>query len=100
MTHASHNSEPTQTSQEPFEHMVRERLRQAVRQVLIDVLEEEVTTIIGAGRYQRCESRRDQRNGYYQRDLAHEGGRDCGFASSSNAQRASDTSVPALSPPS
>lgn len=68
MTHASDNSEPTQISQEPFEQMVRERLRQGVRQVLIDILEE-VTAIIGARPYERCESRRDQRNGYYQRSL-------------------------------
>jgi len=69
MTHASDNNEPTQVSQEPFEQMVRERLRQGVRQVLIDILEEEVTAIIGARPYERCESRRDQRNGYYQRSL-------------------------------
>jgi transposase-like protein len=48
---------------------VRERLRQAVRQVLINVLEEEVTALIGAGPYERSESRRDQRNGHYCRDL-------------------------------
>lgn len=69
MTLTSHNSEPTQASQEPFEQMVRERLRQAVRQVLIDILEEEVTSIIGARPYERWESRQDQRNGHYSRSL-------------------------------
>lgn len=69
MTHTSHHSEPPQGSQETFQQVVRERLRQAVRQVLINVLEEEVTTLIGAEPYERCESRRDQRNGHYYRDL-------------------------------
>jgi transposase-like protein len=63
------NSQPPQGSQETFQQVVRERLRQAVRQVLINVLEEEVTTLIGAEPYERCESRRDQRNGHYYRDL-------------------------------
>lgn len=35
-------------SQESFEQLVRERLRQAVRVALMRVLEEEVTAIIGA----------------------------------------------------
>lgn len=69
MTHTSHDSEPPKGSQETFQQVVRERLRQAVRQVLINVLEEEVTTLIGAEPYERCESRRDQRNGHYYRDL-------------------------------
>jgi putative transposase len=56
-------------SQETFEQFVRERLRQAVRLTLIRVLEEEVTAIIGAERYERAEQRRDQRNGHYLRDL-------------------------------
>jgi len=56
-------------SQETFEQLVRERLRQAVRLTLMSVLEEEVTAIIGAERYERVPSRRDQRNGHYPRDL-------------------------------
>src|SRR5690348_3733929 len=56
-------------SQETFEQLVRERLRQAVRLTLMSVLEEEVTAIIGAERYERAPSRRDQRNGHYTRDL-------------------------------
>jgi putative transposase len=69
VTHTSHDSEPPKGSQETFQQVVRERLRQAVRQVLINVLEEEVTALIGAGPYERSESRRDQRNGHYCRDL-------------------------------
>lgn len=49
--------------------MVRERLRQAVRVALISVLEEEVTTFIGAAASERNEQRRDQRNGHDTRDL-------------------------------
>ena len=49
--------------------MVKERLRQAVRVALISILEEEVTAFIGAKPYERSQERRDQRNGYYHRDL-------------------------------
>jgi|SRR5215469_7964900 len=63
------DSEARTGSQELFERLVRDRLRQAVRLTLINVLEEEVTAIIGAERYERSEHRRDQRNGHYVRDL-------------------------------
>src|SRR5215469_5443279 len=56
-------------SQESFEQMVHERLRQAVRVALMSVLEEEVTAFIGALPYERNEQRRDQRNGHYTRSL-------------------------------
>ncbi len=56
-------------SQEVFEQMLQDRLRQAVRVALITVLEEEVTAFIGALPYERNEQRRDQRNGHYTRDL-------------------------------
>jgi putative transposase len=56
-------------SQEAFEQMLQDRLRQAVRVALITVLEEEVTAFIGALPYERNEQRRDQRNGHYTRDL-------------------------------
>lgn len=39
MTHTDHHSEERLASQEAFEHMVRERLRQAVRRALVSVLE-------------------------------------------------------------
>jgi hypothetical protein len=48
MAHAQNNSEPLMGSQEVFEQMVKERLRQAVRVALIDILEEEVSALIGA----------------------------------------------------
>lgn len=56
-------------SQESFEKMLHERLRQAVRVALISVLEEEVTAFIGALPYERKAQRRDQRNGHYTRNL-------------------------------
>jgi len=69
MAHAPNNSEPPMGSQEVFEQMVKERLRQAVRVALIDILEEEVSALIGARPYERSQARRDYRNGHYLRDL-------------------------------
>jgi transposase-like protein len=69
MTHPDNTIEEGVRSQEAFEQMVKERLRQAVRIALISVLEEEVTAFIGARPYERNEQRRDQRNGHYTRNL-------------------------------
>jgi putative transposase len=69
MAHTQNNIEPVMGSQEEFEQMLHERLRQAVRVALISVLEEEVTAFIGALPYERTQQRRDQRNGHYTRDL-------------------------------
>src|SRR5207247_10804950 len=69
MAHTENTSEDVVRSQEAFEQMVKERLRQAVRVALMSVLEEEVTAFIGALPYERKEQRRDQRNGHYTRDL-------------------------------
>ena len=69
MTHTNNHSEDGLVSQETFEQMVKERLRQAVRIALMSILEEEVTAFIGAKPYQRSQERRDQRNGHYTRDL-------------------------------
>src|SRR5437588_10856573 len=65
MAHTENTSEDVVRSQEAFEEMVQERLRQAVHIALISVLEEEVTAFIGARPYER----RDQRNGFYRRQL-------------------------------
>lgn len=56
-------------SQSELEDLLHEHLRQAVRFVLVTVLEAEVEAFIGAARYERGASRRDQRNGYYHRSL-------------------------------
>ncbi len=69
MAHQENDIETAIGSQEMFEKMLQERLRQAVRVALISVLEEEVTAFIGALPYERNEQRRDQRNGHYTRDL-------------------------------
>jgi transposase-like protein len=49
--------------------LLRAKLRAAIWLTLTTILEEEVTTFIGAPRYGRTPSRRDQRNGHYTRDL-------------------------------
>jgi transposase-like protein len=49
--------------------MLREKLRQAVRYTLIQVLEAEVEACIGAAAYERAPTRRDYRNGHYERNL-------------------------------
>lgn len=49
--------------------MFREKVRLGMRYTLITVLDEEVEAFIGAGRYERCDQRRDQRNGTYRRSL-------------------------------
>jgi putative transposase len=69
MAHTENNSQALVGSQEAFEQLVKERLRQAVRVALISVLEEEVTAFIGVQPYERSEQRRDQRNGHYTRNL-------------------------------
>ncbi len=69
MAHTQQHSEAEMGSQEAFEHMVKERLRYAVRVALISVLEEEVTACIAAQPYERNEQRHDYRNGHYSRNL-------------------------------
>jgi hypothetical protein len=69
MAHIEKHIEALTGSQEAFEQLVKERLRQAVRVALISVLEEEVTAFIGAHPYERTQQRRDQRNGHYTRKL-------------------------------
>ena len=74
MAHRENTIEDVMRSQEAFEQMVKERLRQAVRVALMSVLEEEVTAFIGARPYERNEQRRDQRNGHYTRNAGNERG--------------------------
>lgn len=69
MAHTDKHSEAETGSQEIFEQLVKDRLRYAVRVALISVLEEEVTTFLGAQPYERTKPRRDQRNGHYTRQL-------------------------------
>ena len=62
MAHTENNIEALVGSQEAFEQLVKERLRQAVRVALISVLEEEVTAFIGVHPYEpsRAASRSTQ----------------------------------------
>ena len=69
MARTEKHIEAGEASQEVFEQMVKERLRQAVRIALMSILEEEVTAFIGAKPYERSAQRRDQRNGHYTRNL-------------------------------
>lgn len=69
MTLGNNDTQFEQLSQADFQTLLREKVRQAVRLTLITILEEEVESFVGAGRYQRTSGRRDQRNGYYHRDL-------------------------------
>lgn len=49
--------------------MLTEQLKEAVRFALLQVLEVEITALLGALPYERSVSRTDQRNGHYRRDL-------------------------------
>ena len=69
MARTEKHIEAGEASQEVFEQMVKERLRQAVRIALMSILEEEVTAFIGAKPYERSVQRRDHRNGHYTRHL-------------------------------
>jgi transposase-like protein len=56
-------------SQTEFRTYVRDQMRAALRVTLTTILEEELTALIGAGPYEQKATRRDHRNGSYQRDL-------------------------------
>lgn len=68
MTPSKNDTQEIEFCQE-FQTMLHEKVRLAVRYTLITVLEEEVEAFIGAGRYERSDQRRDQRNGTYPRSL-------------------------------
>ncbi len=69
MAPAPQDTAVTPIGQEQFQEFIRAQMREAVRLALCAVLEEEVTVLIGAQPYERTSTRRDQRNGYYARDL-------------------------------
>ena len=52
-----------------FQALAREKMRAAIRLTFATLLEDEVSAFIGAQRYERTDTRRDQRNGSYPRDL-------------------------------
>jgi transposase-like protein len=59
-----------ESSQEEFVAYMRQKMQLAIRMTVMTVMEEEITALIGAGRYERTPKRSDQRNGTYPRDLA------------------------------
>ena len=62
-------------SQDEFQALLQAQLQAAVRLALVTILEAEVDGLIGALPYERTLQRRDQRNGYYTRDLGTSMGR-------------------------
>ena len=62
-------------SQDEFQSLLQAQLQAAVRLALVTILEAEVDGLIGALPYERTPQRRDQRNGYYTRDLGTSMGR-------------------------
>lgn len=69
MTPTPEPTVPAPLSQAEFRTLMQEKLRGAIALTLVTILEEEVTAFIGAPYYGRTPTRRDQRNGYYPRDL-------------------------------
>jgi len=55
--------------QATIHELLQEKMRLAIRQTLITVMEEEVDNFIQAALYQRTPNRKDYRNGHYERDL-------------------------------
>ena len=57
-------------SEDEFWQDTREKQMQLLKGLLEGALEEELTVLLGAGRYRRVEGRCGHRNGFYERDLA------------------------------
>lgn len=70
MASAAKNTQGNVVSQADFQAVLKERIREGVRQTIETILDEELDAFVGAGRYQRTGNRRDQRNGHYTRDLS------------------------------
>jgi putative transposase len=69
MTPEIKSNEPSQISQDEFHELVTEKMRAAVRLTLVAVMNAEVEAFVGAPYGEPSATRRDYRNGYYQRDL-------------------------------
>jgi transposase-like protein len=69
MTPQPKDTQEAAISQAGFQDYVREQMRAAIRVTLTTILVEELRAIIGAERYEQTSTRRDRRNGSYQRDL-------------------------------
>ena len=75
MTPEIKSNEPSPISQDEFHEMVAEKMRAAVRLTLVAVMNEEVEAFVGAPYGEPSPTRRDYRNGHYQRDLVTTAGR-------------------------
>ena len=69
MTPNTQDTQPVPPSQADFQAFLHEKMRSAIRVMLVSLLEDEVTAFVGAEAYQRTPTRRDHRNGSYPRDL-------------------------------
>jgi len=69
MTSAIEAAQTAVLNELDFQVLARQKVRLAIRFTLATILEEEVSAFIGAERYERTATRRDQRNGSYPRDL-------------------------------
>lgn len=69
MTPEIKSNEPSPISQDEFHEMVAEKMRAAVQMTLVAIMNEEVEAFVGAPYGLPSATRRDYRNGYYQRDL-------------------------------
>jgi transposase-like protein len=69
MTPQQEHTQQEIESQTEFHQLLREKLREAVRYTLVEVLEVELEAHVGAASYERTAKRRDHRNGSYERNL-------------------------------
>lgn len=69
MTPENKINEPIPISQDEFHAMVAEKMRAAVQLTLVAIMNEEVEAFVGAPYGLPSATRRDYRNGYYQRNL-------------------------------
>ncbi len=60
---------PAPLTNDDFQQLVRDTMRDFVRLALTTILDEEITALIGAAPYEQNPVRRDYRNGAYTRDL-------------------------------
>lgn len=69
MSPKKNHTMPQAERQASIHELFQERMRLNIRHTLVTILEEEVNNFIEAALYQRTATRKDYRNGYYERDL-------------------------------
>ena len=68
-----------QINEEQIKDHLGEMVRGTVEETLNGMLEQEADQLVGAGRYERAESRKDTRAGHYNRNLETKAGRSPGL---------------------